>query len=60
MLLGRAIGQFLSGYFATRDRSEKTEKAYACDLEQFGKFAGADRTLGLYVLDDPDPRQPAP
>jgi integrase/recombinase XerD len=45
MRLGRAIGQFLSGYFATRDRSEKTEKAYACDLEQFGRFAGDDRTL---------------
>jgi site-specific recombinase XerD len=51
MLLGRAIGQFLSGYFATRDRSDKTEKAYACDLEQLGKFAGAERELaGL----DPD------
>lgn len=45
MRLGRAIGQFLSGYFATRDRSEKTEKAYACDLEQFGRFAGGDRAL---------------
>jgi site-specific recombinase XerD len=45
MRLGRAIGQFLSGYFATRDRSRKTEKAYACDLEQFGRFAGGDREL---------------
>lgn len=45
MRLGRAIGQFLSGYFATRDRSDKTEKAYACDLEQFGRFAGARREL---------------
>ena len=45
MRLGRAIGQFLSGYFATRDRSKKTEKAYACDLEQFGRFAGDERTL---------------
>lgn len=45
MRLGRAIGQFLSGYFATRDRSERTEKAYACDLEQFGRFAGGDREL---------------
>lgn len=45
MRLARAIGQFLSGYFATRDRSEKTEKAYACDLEQFGHFAGGDREV---------------
>jgi integrase/recombinase XerC len=51
MRLGRAIGQFLSGYFATRDRSEKTEKAYACDLEQFGKFAGPRKELAAV---DPD------
>lgn len=51
MRLGRAIGQFLSGYFATRDRSEKTEKAYACDLEQFGKFAGTRKELAAV---DPD------
>lgn len=51
MRLGRAVGQFLSGYFATRDRSDKTEKAYACDLEQFGKFAGADREVASL---DPD------
>lgn len=51
MRLGRAVGQFLSGYFATRDRSDKTEKAYACDLEQFGKFAGAEREVASL---DPD------
>lgn len=51
MRLGRAIGQFLSGYFATRDRSEKTEKAYACDLEQFGRFAGPRREFDSL---DPD------
>lgn len=51
MRLGRAIGRFLSGYFATRDRSEKTEKAYACDLEQFGKFAGPRKELAAV---DPD------
>lgn len=45
MRLSKAVGQFLSGYFATRDRSDKTEKAYACDLEQFARFAGADRPL---------------
>lgn len=45
MRLGSAIGQFLVGYFATRDRSEKTYKAYACDLEQVGKFLGAKREL---------------
>ncbi len=51
MRLAAAIGQFLSGYFATRDRSEKTEKAYACDLEQFGRFAGAEREVAAI---DPD------
>ena len=51
MLLDRAIGQFLSGYFATRDRSDKTEKAYACDLAQFGKFAGGEREVAAL---DPD------
>ena len=51
MRLGRAIGQFLSGYFATRDRSENTEKAYACDLEQFERFAGGDRAVEAL---DPD------
>jgi len=45
MRLGSAIGQFLVGYFATRDRSEKTYKAYACDLEQVGKFLGAKHEL---------------
>jgi len=45
MRLGPAIGQFLVGYFATRDRSEKTYKAYACDLEQVGKFLGASQEL---------------
>lgn len=45
MRLSKAVGQFLSGYFATRDRSEKTEKAYACDLEQFARFAGPERPL---------------
>lgn len=45
MRLSKAVGQFLSGYFATRDRSEKTERAYACDLEQFARFAGAERPL---------------
>lgn len=45
MRLSKAVGQFLSGYFATRDRSDKTEKAYACDLEQFARFAGTDRPL---------------
>jgi site-specific recombinase XerD len=51
MRLKRAIEQFLSGYFATRDRSENTEKAYACDLEQFGRFAGAGRRMEFL---DPD------
>ena len=45
MRLGSAIGQFLVGYFATRDRSDKTYKAYACDLQQVGKFLGADHEL---------------
>jgi len=45
MRLAHAIAQFLNGYFATRDRSDKTYKAYACDLTQFGKFTGADADL---------------
>ena len=51
MRLATAIGQFLNGYFATRDRSDKTYKAYACDLAQFGHFAGADAELTAL---DPD------
>jgi integrase/recombinase XerC len=51
MRLATAIGRFLDGYFATRDRSEKTYKAYACDLRQLGHFAGADAELTAL---DPD------
>lgn len=35
MFLKKAIEQFLEGYFAVRDRSEKTVKAYQGDLKQF-------------------------
>src|SRR6266850_1768287 len=37
--LGQANSDFLNGYFATNDRSNKTKLAYGSDLEQFKKFA---------------------
>lgn len=45
MCLAAAIAQFLTGYLATRNRSDKIYKAYACDLHQSGHFAGADAKL---------------
>lgn len=45
MQLTQAITDFLNGYFSTNDRSGKTKSAYHSDLDQFGKFAGADTVL---------------
>ena len=39
MQLRTAVRHFRMGYFATRQRSEKTKKAYGLDLEQFMEFA---------------------
>lgn len=45
MKLARAIDQYLKGYFATHERSDKTSRAYATDLRQFDAFLGRRRTL---------------
>jgi integrase/recombinase XerD len=45
MRLKQANREFVSGYFSTHQRGEKTLSAYASDLEQFVKFAGKNREL---------------
>lgn len=45
MKLQQAGVEFLSGYFSTNDRRNKTKAAYSCDLAQFQEFAGADIAL---------------
>jgi integrase/recombinase XerD len=45
MQLNDASTLFLSGYFSTHDRSQKTKTAYTSDLLQFQTFAGADHSL---------------
>lgn len=45
MKLQQAGVEFLSGYFSTNDRRNKTKAAYSCDLAQFQAFAGADLAL---------------
>jgi len=45
MRLERAIEKFLYGYFATRDLSEKTYKAYAGDLRQLLAYFGQKARL---------------
>jgi len=45
MLLQQAKEEFLNGYFATNDRSNKTKNAYSSDLKQFSQFAGGDMGL---------------
>jgi site-specific recombinase XerD len=45
MEISRAIDRYLEGYFATHERSEKTARAYATDLQQFNRFHGARRGL---------------
>ena len=45
MNLQQAGVEFLSGYFSTNDRRNKTKAAYSCDLAQFQEFAGADVAL---------------
>ena len=45
MQISDANTEFLSGYFSTHDRSQKTKTAYCSDLKQFQSFVGAD--LGL-------------
>jgi integrase/recombinase XerD len=45
MRFKQANREFLSGYFSTHERGEKTQSAYASDLEQFVEFAGENREL---------------
>ena len=40
MQLNQACVKFVSGYFSTNDRAEKTKAAYYSDLTQFNEFAG--------------------
>lgn len=49
MRLNRAIEEFLTGYFSTHDRGNKTKAAYRSDLSQFVVFAGA--SISLTALD---------
>jgi len=45
MRLAKAMDQFLEGYFATCQRSEKTIQAYTIDLEQFETFLGSSKRV---------------
>jgi integrase/recombinase XerD len=45
MQLHQAITEFLTGYFSTHQRSNKTRMAYSSDLAQFRSYAGAELTL---------------
>src|SRR5881394_262220 len=45
MRLEQACTDFISGYFSTHDRRNKTSAAYQLDLSQFGSFAGAGSEL---------------
>ena len=40
MQLNQACVKFISGYFSTNERAEKTKAAYRSDLTQFNVFAG--------------------
>ena len=45
MQLKQANTEFLTGYFATHDRNDKTKAAYTSDLAQFQDFATGDLSL---------------
>src|ERR1700755_2540727 len=45
MHLNQACAKFISGYFSTNDRANKTKAAYRSDLAQFNEFAGEDLLL---------------
>ena len=45
MRLKQANREFLSGYFSTHQRGEKTQSAYASELAQSVEFAGKNREL---------------
>lgn len=55
MQLTQAIADFLSGYFSTNERSQKTRSAYSSDLKQFAKHLGNDsrlEELGAVQIED--------
>jgi site-specific recombinase XerD len=43
--LNDAVTTFVTGYFSTCRRSQKTEAAYKIDLAQFEVYVGADADL---------------
>jgi site-specific recombinase XerD len=45
MHLNQACVTFVSGYFSTNERAEKTKAAYRSDLTQFSEFAGEGSLL---------------
>jgi integrase/recombinase XerD len=45
MKLKQAKAEFLTGYFSTNRRTEKTRTAYESDLGQFEMFAGPDHAI---------------
>lgn len=45
MQLDAAITEFLSGYFSTHHRTQKTKSAYGSDLAQFLAFLGSESNL---------------
>lgn len=45
MQMNQACVKFVSGYFSTNERAEKTKAAYRSDLRQFVVFAGEDLVL---------------
>ncbi len=52
MEIARAIDQYLKGYFATHERSDKTSRAYRTDLRQFEAFLGKRRSLTALTPDN--------
>jgi integrase/recombinase XerD len=55
MQLTQAISDFVTGYFSTHERSQKTRLAYSSDLRQFAKYIGGIsriQELGALQIED--------
>ena len=52
MSLKRSVRSFCEGYFSTCERSEKTYRAYRCDLHQFSKYIGPRKQLRCILPED--------
>ena len=55
MELTQAVAEFMSGYFSTHERSQKTRTAYGSDLEQFKEFTKKEinlESLGGSLIED--------